>query len=163
MAKKPNAAAGAEPGIKLIQKNRRAFHDYELISKLECGLELRGTEVKSLRDGHVTFADSYAMVDENQLFLIGMNISEYAMGNLWNHDPTRRRRLLAHKREIRKLRLASEAKGLTLIPLSIYWKRGMAKVEIALARGKAVHDKRETMRKRDADMEKKRVMRSFNR
>lgn len=143
-----------------ILRNKRAFHNYEILEKLECGMVLQGTEVKSLRDRNVSFADSYVRIEEGELYLIGLNIAEYRMGNIHNHEPTRRRKLLAHTRQIRKLRLSVEAKGMTLVPLRLYWKEGKAKIEIGLARGKATHDKRESIRDRDLKRQKQRIMRT---
>lgn len=143
----------------LILKNRRAYHDYEVLEELECGLVLTGTEVKSLRDRSVTFADCYARVEEDELFLVGLNIAEYRMGNIHNHIPDRRRKMLAHRAEIRKLGVKSNVQGVTLIPLRLYWKRGKAKVAIGIVRGKASHDKRESVKKREFDRERQRVLR----
>lgn len=159
--KKPSSPAG--DGTKLIARNKRAFHEYEILQRLECGIALVGTEVKSLRDGKVNFADSYACVEGGQLVLLGMNISEYTQGNRLNHDPVRKRTLLAHKREISKLAMAVEAKGLTLVPLAVYWLRGRCKVELGLGRGKARHDKRESLHKRDFDRQKLRILRNAKR
>lgn len=156
---KNHAEKSAKPdGIKIIATNKRASHDYFFVEKLECGMVLHGSEVKSLRDGRVTFADSYVRVNKGELQLIGFNIAEYPMANRLNHQPTAMRKLLAHKREIRKLSRAEDEKGLTIIPLKIYFKRGLAKIEIALARGKAEYDKRETIKKREFNVHKQRVM-----
>ena len=151
------------PGVKIIARNKQAFFQYEILSRLECGLQLAGTEVKSLREGNVNFSDSYAMVRDGELLLVGLNIAEYRMGNRFNHVAARTRKLLARKPEIRKLAAAIERKGLTLAPLAVYWKRGWAKVEIGVARGKQLHDKRETIRRREEDREKGRVIRQFAR
>lgn len=163
MAKGKKAPSSSGEGIKTIARNKRAFHEYEIVQRLECGIALVGTEVKSLREGKVNFADSYACVEEGELVLLGMNISEYTQGNRLNHDPVRKRKLLAHKREIAKLAMAVEAKGLTLIPLSVYWLRGRCKVELGLARGKARHDKRESLHKRDFERQKQRILRHAKR
>lgn len=160
MSKQENKPAA--DGVKLIAKNRQAFHKYEILQKLECGLALAGTEVKSLREGHVAFADSFAAVLDGELVLYNLNISEYSMGNRFNHVTTRRRKLLAHKAEIRKLKAAVEQRGLTLVPLEMYWRRGMAKVQIGVARGKQLHDKRETLRDRDRQREQQRAVRSYS-
>ena len=134
----------------LVLKNKKAFHDYEIIEKLECGVELRGTEVKSLRARDVNFAQAFARVDERgELILHGLHISPYKQGNRFNHESERVRKLLARKQEIRKLKKKTEEKGLTLVPLALYFKRGWLKVEIGVARGKALHDKRDSMRERD--------------
>lgn len=166
MAKKDGAKNDkSEDGIKLILRNKKAFHDYEIIEKLECGIELAGSEVKSLRDGHVTFADSYVRMRGTEMVVCGMNISEYAMANRLNHDPNpnRGRRLLAHRREINKIAPQLEMKGLTVVPLSLYFKHGLVKVEIGLARGKAEYDKRESIKKREFDRHKQRTMNNYNR
>ncbi len=145
-----------------IAKNRQAFHHYEVIQKLECGLELSGTEVKSLREGHVAFADSFAAINGAELFLYNLNISEYKMGNRFNHVATRKRKLLAHRSEIRKLKTAIEQKGFTLVPLGMHWKRGFAKVELGVVRGKQLHDKRETIKKREQQRDIQRSMRHYS-
>lgn len=155
----------SEDGIKLILRNKKAHHDYEILERLECGIELAGSEVKSLRNGHVTFSDSYVRMRGTELVVCGLNISEYAMANRLNHDPNpnRGRRLLAHRREINKLAPQLEAKGLTVVPLALYFKRGLVKLEIALARGKAEYDKRESIKKREFDRHKQRTMSNYNR
>ena len=161
MAKKA-AQEKNDPGSSSIAKNRQAFHHYEVLQKLECGLALTGTEVKSLRDGHVAFADSFATIIDDELFLLNLNISEYKMGNRFNHLANRKRKLLVHKREMRKLRSAVEQRGLTLVPLGMHWKRGLAKVELGLVRGKQLHDKRDTMKKREQQRDAQRVMRDYS-
>lgn len=147
-----------EDGIKLIALNKRANHEYFFLEKLECGMVLQGSEVKSLRDGRVSFGDSYVRVKDGELQVIGLTISEYPMANRLNHEAAWPRKLLAHRREIKKLARSEEEKGLTIVPTRIYFKRGLAKLEIALARGKAEYDKRETLKKRDFAMHKKRIM-----
>ena len=159
MAKKDKSKGD---GANSIGKNRAAFHNYEVIQKLECGLVLSGTEVKSLRDGHVAFADSFASVLDGELYLFNLNISEYKMGNRFNHLAVRKRKLLAHKREIRKLKTATEQKGFTLVPLGMHWSRGLAKVELGVVRGKQLHDKRDTIRKREQQRDAQRVMRNYS-
>jgi SsrA-binding protein len=144
--------------IRMISKNRRAFHEYEIVDRLECGIVLVGTEVKSLRDGHCSLDDSYAKLDEGELWLIGCEIPEYAMGNRLNHKPKRLRKLLLHRREMDKFAGKASQKGFTLIPLSLYFKNGRAKVEIAIGRGKQLHDKRESMKKADAKRDIQRAM-----
>ena len=140
-------------GEKLIAENRRARRDYEILERFEAGIELRGTEVKSLRGGRITLKDSYANAEAGQLYLVGAHIHPYEQGNIYNHDPERRRKLLLHKREIRRLAGAVAEKGLTLIPLRVYFKRGMAKVELGLCRGKHLLDKRDAIRTREAERE----------
>ena len=142
-------------GEKIVIQNRRAFHDYHVIEKHEAGIELRGTEVKSLRAGHIVLKDSYADVVDGEMFLQGVHINPYEQGTVWNHEPERTRRLLLHKREIIKLGTQVAEKGYTLIPLKVYFKEGRAKVEIGLCKGKHTFDKRESIRdgevKRDID------------
>lgn len=134
-----------------VCRNRKATHDYELLEKLECGIVLTGTEVKSLREKNASLSESYARIENNELWLIGFHIASYKHGVIAVHDPTRRRKLLAHTRQIRKLEYAVAQKGFTLVPLSVFFnKDGFAKVEIALARGKARADKRESLKTRAA-------------
>ena len=143
-------------GIKIVAQNRKARHDYIVLETLEAGLELRGTEVKSLRDGQVSLAESYGVVENGQVFLLGLTIQPYRFGNVHNHDPARKRRLLLHANEIARLFGQIAVKGQTLVPLKIYFKRGRAKIEIAVCRGKEFEDKRETIKRRDADREARR-------
>ena len=146
-----------------ICRNRRALHDYEIIDRLECGVMLVGTEVKSLRDGHANLEDSYGRIDDNnEVWLIGAEIPEYSFGNRLNHKPKRTRKLLLHRREIAKFAATADAKGLTLVPLRMYFKEGKAKVELAVAKGKQAHDKREASKERDWAREKQRAMRAHN-
>jgi SsrA-binding protein len=135
---------------KLIADNRRARHDYHLSDRVEAGIELTGTEVKSLRTGQITLQRAFADIREGQAFLVGAHIPEYAMGNIRNHEPDRDRRLLLHRREIDSLYGKVREKGLTLVPTRIYWKDGRVKVELAVARGKDVRDKRRDIAERDA-------------
>ena len=146
--------------VKPISRNRRAFHEYEVFDTLECGLVLTGTEVKSLRDGAGNLEDAYAKIEDGELWLIGCDIPEYAMGNRLNHKPKRPRKLLLNAREINKLFGAVARQGMTLVPLSIYFNgRGRAKVELALARGRKAHDKREHEREKDWKKEQGRLLR----
>ena len=145
--------------IKIVAENRKARHDYFLDETYEAGISLVGTEVKSLRAGKVNLRDSYADVANNEVFVHNMHISPYDKGNRFNHDPERPRKLLLHKQEIRRLLGQTTQKGYTLIPLRVYFKRGRAKVEIALARGKKLYDKREEIAKRDAGREIARELR----
>src|SRR5437763_1028383 len=138
--------------------NKRAFHDFEIMDRLECGIALVGTEVKSLRDGHANIEDSYARVEGGELWLIGSDIPEYAMGNRLNHKPRRPRKLLLHRREINKFAGKASQKGFTLVPLRLYFKNGLAKIEIAVCRGKAQYDKRQALKKADAQKEMRRAM-----
>src|SRR5215217_8063949 len=145
---------------KIVAENRRARFDYFVEERLEAGIELQGTEVKALRGGEGSIAESYATVDGEEIWLINSHIPEYSHGNRLNHEPRRPRKLLLKNREIAKLHGAITRQGLTLVPLSIYFNgRGKAKVELALARGKKVHDKRETIKERDWKREQQRLLR----
>ncbi len=157
MARKPAKKSGDDE-IQVICRNRRALHDYEIHDTLECGLVLTGTEVKSLREGHGLLENAFAKLESNELWLIGSDIPEYTRGNKFNHKPNRPRKLLLHRREIAKFAEKSAQKGLTLVPLRMYFKDGRAKVEIAIASGKKMHDKRETLKKADAQMDIRRAM-----
>jgi SsrA-binding protein len=145
-------------GITIICRNRRAFHEYDISDKLECGLVLTGTEVKSLREGAGGLEDAYAKIDGRELWLIGSDIPEYSMGNRMNHKPKRPRKLLLHRREIAKFADKASQRGFTLVPLRMYFKNGRAKVELAVGRGKQLHDKREAAKKVDAQKEIRRAM-----
>jgi len=148
----------ADQAKKIVCKNKRAFHEYEILETLEAGMVLTGTEVKSLREGRVNLKDSYAKVEEGEVFLVDAHISPYSHGNIMNHDPLRPRKLLLHKREIKRLTGKVRERGLTLIPLQIYFKDGKAKVELALAKGKRIHDKRAAIKKRDEKRELQREL-----
>ncbi len=139
------------PGIKIIGKNRRAFHDYHVLDTWEAGIVLVGTEVKALRAGRVNLGDSFAEIREGEAWLCKVHIGPYEMGNRENHEPFRRRKLLLNRREIRKIRPKIEEQGLTLIPLKIYFKFGRVKIELGLCRGKKLHDKREDKARKDVD------------
>ena len=128
--------------------NRKAFHDYAVLEKIECGMVLSGTEVKVIRHGEASLAGAYASVLGGQLYVEQLHIPVYTFGNRFNHRPLQRRRLLAHKKEIEQLRLKSEAKGLTLVPLRLYLRHGVIKLELGVCRGKAQHDKRETLKRK---------------
>jgi SsrA-binding protein len=144
---------------KVVATNRKAYHDYFIEEKLEAGVMLRGTEVKSLRDGRVNLQDSYASVDDGEVFLHHCHISPYSHGNIMNREPLRARKLLLHRKEINKLIGKTQQKGLTLIPLRIYFsKQGRAKVELALAKGKKQYDRRETIKAREAGREVERAI-----
>jgi SsrA-binding protein len=149
-----------KPEIESIAKNRRARHDYTIIDTWEAGLVLTGSEVKSLRDGKANLSDAYGIVRDGEIYLINLHISVYERASYNNHEPTRTRKLLLHKREIARLIGAIERQGLTLIPLELYFKRGIAKVAIALGKGKKQHDKREDAKARDADREIARAVRT---
>jgi len=147
--------AGQNP----IAENRRARHDYHLLDRLEAGLVLTGTEVKALRDGKATLQRAFADVRDGELWLVGAHIAEYTQGNLANHDPDRDRKLLVHRRELDSLIGKVQEKGLTVIPTKLYFKNGRAKVELAVARGKEVRDKRRDIAKRDAERDIERALR----
>jgi len=147
-----------EKGRSLIAQNRKARHDYHIEQTYEAGLVLTGTEVKSLRQGRASLVDGYATVDDGEVWLHGVHIPEYALGTWTNHDPRRKRKLLLRAAEISKLVGATRESGVTLVPLSLYFKDGYAKVEIALARGKRAYDKRATLAERDAKREVERAV-----
>jgi SsrA-binding protein len=146
-----------ESGRKLIAQNRKARHDYAIEDVYEAGMVLQGTEVKSLREGRASLVDSYATVRDGEVWLENLHIPEYTQGTWTNHEPRRRRKLLLHRQEIEKLIGKTKESGLTLVPLSLYFKDGKAKVEIALARGKRSYDKRQTLAARDAQREMQRA------
>src|SRR5438046_7962577 len=151
MAGKPKK--GEDEGVQVICRNKRAFHDYEISERLECGLVLTGTEVKSLRDGHASLDDAYAKLEGDEVWLIGSDIPEYAMGNRMNHKPKRPRKLLLHRQELEKFAGKASQRGFTLVPLRMYFKQGRAKVELAVAQGKQLHDKRQTQKNAEAKRE----------
>ncbi len=144
--------------IKVIAKNKKSRHNYFILSIYETGIVLQGTEVKSLRENRLNLMDSYARIKDGELWLIGMHISPYEKANIFNHDPLRPKKLLMHSREIERLRRDTEEKGLTLVPLSIYIKNGKVKVELGLAKGKHLYDKRETKASREAKREVERAL-----
>jgi SsrA-binding protein len=148
-----------DEGIKLITTNRRARFEYFILEAFEAGLVLTGTEVKSLRAGRASLAEAYARVEGGEAILVGAHVPEYSHGNRTNHEPTRPRKLLLHRREIERLQQGLEQQGLTIVPLKLYWKNGRAKLEIALARGKKLHDRREDTAKREAQREMERAAR----
>ena len=143
-------------GIKLISNNKKAYHDYFVIEKYECGIELKGTEVKSLRVSNCSIKESLCKILGRECYIIGMNISPYEKGNIFNVDPVRTRKLLLHKSEIRKIEESLKLQGFTLIPLQVYFKDSKVKVEIGLCKGKKLYDKREDLKKKDMkrDMER---------
>ena len=150
-------------GIKLIAQNKKAYHDYHIEETLEAGIVLTGTEVKSLRAGRVNLRDSYAAVENGELFLIGVHISPYEQGNIFNHDPLRNRKLLVHAARCARLYGKVQVSGYTLVPTKMYFKDGRAKVEIGLAKGKTTYDKRETLAKKEAQRDMERAFRSRRR
>lgn len=146
--------------IKVLVQNRKARHEYFILETFECGIELCGTEVKSLRNGKANLADAYASIDNGEVFIKGMNISPFEQGNIFNRDPLRVRKLLLHKHEIRKLIGQIKQQGLTLIPLSVYLKGSLVKVSLGLAKGKKLYDKREDIAKRDAKRDAERAIKA---
>ena len=150
-------------GVKVLAKNKRARHDYHVVDSLEVGVVLRGTEVKSVRLGRVQLVDSYVRVEDGELYLYGTHISPYEQGNRYNVEPRRRRKLLAHKAEIHRLFRQVTEKGMTLVPLALYLKRGRVKVEVGVCRGKRTFDKRHMLRERDAKREVERELKRRSR
>ena len=150
-------------GIKIAAQNRKAHHDYFVEDKYEAGIELAGTEVKSIRAGTLNLKDAFCIAKNGEIYLYGMHISPYEHGNIFNKDPVRPRRLLMHKREILKLQALVQQDGYSLIPLSVYFKNARVKVEVGLCKGKKNYDKRDAAAKRDARRDMDRAMRSFNR
>ncbi|NCC63724.1 MAG: SsrA-binding protein SmpB [Spirochaetia bacterium] len=146
---------------KPLQKNKKAYFNYEVIEDLECGISLAGTEVKSLREGRFSFADSYVTVTSNALTLVGLTIQPYTHGNINNHEPARNRRLLAHKSEIKRLKRKVDEKGFTLVPTSIYLKGNLVKVQVSLCRGKQLHDKRAAVKERDLNRDVRRELKQL--
>lgn len=140
-------------------RNRKAFHDYHILEKYETGIQLQGTEVKSIRAGQANLRDNYAQIKDGEVWLHQLHISPYKHGNVMNHEPNRPRKLLMHKREISRLIGKVQQQGLTLVVLAIYWKQNWLKAELALVKGKREHDKRETVAKRDADRQMQRAIR----
>jgi SsrA-binding protein len=148
MATKPSKSS--DPNSKMIARNRRARHEYEILDELECGIVLRGSEVKSLRDGKVSLEEAYAKIHGEELWLLGCEIAEYPQANIMNHEPRRERKLLLHKRELKKFAAWADQRGHTLIPLAMYFTEGKVKIEIAVGKGRQLHDKREKL-KQDTD------------
>ena len=147
------------PAVKIIALNRRARHDYEILEAFEAGLALAGSEVKSLRAGKADLKDSYGIIERGEAWLVGLHISPYQFARDGGHDPERTRKLLLHRGEIERVRGKLDQRGLTLIPLRLYFKEGKAKVEVGLAKGKAQYDKRESLKRRQAEREMQRAMR----
>ncbi len=164
MAKKRSGSTTASSGgNRVVTQNRRAFHEYFIEEQLETGIVLSGTEIKSIRDGKATIAEAYVRIDDGELWLIGSHITPYSHGSYTNHDPDRPRKLLAHRRQIEELQAATEQKGLTLVPLRIKLVNGRAKVDIGVARGKKLYDKRQATAERDAKRQMDRAMREARR
>lgn len=145
--KKKRQAPGDSPNERLVVENRKARHKYLILETLECGIALRGSEVKSLRQGKISLDESYARVKNDEVWLVGCDIQQYSHASLMNHEPKRPRKLLLHRREIRKFAGQAFEKGLTLVPLKVYFKRGIAKLLLGIGRGKKLYDKREEMKK----------------
>jgi len=158
--KKKKAGKTTEPVVRLVADNRKARFRFEILDTLECGIQLTGSEVKSLRDGKLSLEEAYARVKEGEVWLVGADIAEYPQATLWNHAPKRPRKLLMRRDEREKFAGLAHEKGLTLVPLKVYFNaRGLAKVQLGLCRGKKLHDKRETMKKADSQREMDRAMR----
>ncbi|HIF21005.1 MAG: SsrA-binding protein SmpB [Gemmatimonadota bacterium] len=158
MARDASRSRGSESGKKVVARNRKARHEFEILETFEAGIELKGPEVKSLRGGNVSFQDAHARVQRGELWLHSVHISPYEQANRFNVDPVRARRLLLHKHEIRRLVGKIKERGLTIVPLEIYFLRGYAKVALALARGKKLYDKREDLKRRQQDLDARRAM-----
>ena len=146
-----------------ISKNRKAFHDFSIVDKFEAGIELKGTEVKSIREGHVHLRDAFAVIQNGQIFLVGCDIKPYSSASHEQHEPRRPRRLLLHRREIDRIQIKLEEKGFSMPALRLYWKDKRVKVELGLGRGKAQYDKRHTLKKKVQDREANREVARFNR
>ena len=147
--------------IKTLQTNRKAYFNYEVLEDLEAGISLAGTEVKSLRAGKFSFTDSYVKIDDGEMWLIGFTIQPYDKGSIFNHVTERNRRLLVHKQEIKRLKRKVEEKGLTLVPTKVYLKGNLVKIQVSLCRGKALHDKKETIKERDLSRQAQREARDY--
>ena len=150
--------AEADPNERSIAQNRKAYHNFEVLDTLECGIILVGSEVKSLREGRVSLEEAYARIKEDEVWLVGCDIAEYFEANQFNHPPRRPRKLLLHRREVKQFAHRAYEKGLTLVPLKMYFKRGLAKVLVGLCRGKQLHDKREAMKKSQVHRDLQRMM-----
>ena len=149
-------------GVKTVAQNKKAYHDYFIEEKMEAGIELAGTEVKSIRAGNINLKDSFCTVKDGELFVHGMHISPYEQGNIFNRDPVRSRRLLMHKREIMKLHARIKQDGMTLVPVSVYFRDSRVKVELGLAKGKKLYDKRDAAAEKDARREMDRTIKERN-
>ncbi len=152
-----------QTGIRVIAQNRKAYHDYFVEEKIECGIALFGTEVKSVRLGKANLKESWAQVRKGEVWVEGMHISPYEQGNIYNRDPLRDKKLLLHKSEIRKLESQVARLGYTLIPLELYLKDGRVKMQLGVCKGKQIHDKRDALAKRDSDLEIRRALRTKQR
>jgi SsrA-binding protein len=151
-----------ESGVKIIAVNRKAFHNYTIDETFECGIELKGTEVKSVKAGQMSFPDAFAKIVDDEVWVQGLHISEYVYSSVFNHDPDREKKLLLHAQEIKRLRRKVDEKGFTLVPIRFYLKKGRVKVELALCKGKKMADKREDIKERDMKRELQREFRERN-
>ncbi len=151
--------ASSDENIKHVTSNRKAYHEYHILEKYEAGIELKGSEVKSIRQGRVSISEAYATVEDGTVWVYSMRINPYEQATHEQHDPDRKKRLLLHKREIRKLKVKTQERGFTLIPLRLYFRGPYAKLEIGLARGKKMYDKRESIKKRESERSIRRSMR----
>lgn len=161
MAKKGGSKAkeASSDGIQVVARNRRARHEFDLLEKVEAGIVLTGTEVKSLRGGKASLEEAFAGIDRDEVWLYGVDIPEYLQANRMNHTPKRPRKLLLHRREIERLKTKAAEKGLTIVPLQLYFKKGLAKVEISIARGRKLHDKRDAIKARETKRDIDRALR----
>jgi SsrA-binding protein len=155
----PIPKANTRRGDRVVTSNRRAFHDFHILETVEAGLVLTGTEIKSIRDGKANIAEAYARMENGELWLIGSHVAPYTHGNRANHDPDRPRKLLVHRRELNRLRAAVEQRGLTLVPLRLHLKQGLAKIDVGVARGKKLYDKRDTEAERQSRRDVDRALR----
>ena len=155
-------AENKDNGLQTVARNKKAYHDYFVLESFEAGIELFGTEVKSVRQGKVNLKDAWCSIEKGEIYVNGMHISPYEFGNIFNRDPMRKRRLLMHKREINRLYGQLKQQGLTLIPLSAYFNRGRLKIQVGLCKGKKNYDKRESIARKDAEREAARELRSRN-
>lgn len=163
MGKKKNRKSKQDdPNTPVVCRNRKARHRYEILDELECGLVLTGSEVKSIRDGKVSIDEAYARIRDGELWLVGCDIAEYPQATVMNHEPRRPRKLLLHRKELRKFAESAEQQGLTLVPLSLFFRRGLVKVKIAVARGRKLYDKREKLKQTEAKREMRRARRMKN-
>lgn len=148
-----------EETLKIVAKNKKAFHEFEIVERHEAGIALVGTEVKSLREGKIDFSDSYARIKNGEVYLYNLDIPKYHSGGYVNHEPKRARKLLLHRREISKLYMQQQQKKLTMVPLALYFKKGILKVELGLARGKKLYDKRQDLKKKSDERDMRRATR----
>lgn len=149
--------------VKILQKNKKAYFNYEVVEDFECGIALKGTEVKSVRMSRFSFGDSYVKITPKGMVLVGLHISQYSHGNINNHEPERERALLLHRQEIKRIKRKVDEKGMTLVPTLVYLKGNLVKVRISLCRGKQAHDKRNVIKERDMQRDLRREMKNFNR